>query len=60
MNLWGKLFLSLELPTFEEIFKVTSVPFFIPDYNLLSGKMNNFMLFYVIKYYIELFYIDII
>ena len=28
-NLWGKLFSSLESPTtFEEIFKVTSVPFF--------------------------------
>ena len=36
-NLCGKLSLSLESPTtFEEIFKVTSVPFFIPDFNLLS------------------------
>ena len=33
-NLCGKLFSSLESPTtFEEIFKVTSVPFFIPNFN---------------------------
>ena len=32
-----KLFSSLESPTtFDEIFKVTSVLFFIPDFNLLS------------------------
>ena len=31
-NLWEKLFLSTEPPiTFDEIFKATSVPFFIPD-----------------------------
>ena len=31
-NLCGKLFLSLESPIkFDETFKVTSVPFFIPD-----------------------------
>ena len=42
-NLCGKLFSSLESPiTFEEIFKVTSVPFFIPDFNLLSYKLDNF------------------
>ena len=35
-NLCGRLFSSLESPTiFEEIFKVTSVPFYIPDFNLL-------------------------
>ena len=33
-NLRRKLFSSLELPTtFEEIFKVTLVPFFILDFN---------------------------
>ena len=42
-NLSGKLFSSLESPTtFDEIFKVTSVPFFIPDYNLLSYELNIF------------------
>ena len=34
-NLWRKLFSSLESPTtFEEFFKDTSVPFFIPCFNL--------------------------
>ena len=54
-NLWGKLFSLLESPTgklfsllesptiFDEIFKVTSVPFFIPDFNSLSCKLDNFM-----------------
>ena len=42
-NLCGKLFSSLESPTtFDEIFKVTSVPFFIPDFNLLSCELDNF------------------
>ena len=42
-NLWGKLFSSLESPrTFDESFKVTSVPFFIPDFNLLSCELDNF------------------
>ena len=42
-NLCGKLFPSLEWPTiFDECFKVTSVPFFIPDFNLLSCKLDNF------------------
>ena len=36
-NLLRKLFSSLESPTtFEKIFKVTSVPFFVPDFDLLS------------------------
>ena len=36
-NLCGKLFSSLESPTtIDESFKVTSVSFFIPDFNLLS------------------------
>ena len=42
-NLCRKLFSSLEsLTTFDEIFKVTSEPFFIPDFNLLSCRLENF------------------
>ena len=38
------LFSSLESPTtFDEIFKVTSVFFFIPDFNSLSCQLGNFM-----------------
>ena len=41
-NLRGKLFSSLESPTtFDEIFKGTSVQFFIPDFNLLSCELDN-------------------
>ena len=41
-NLCGKLFSSLESPaTCGEIFKVTSLPFFIPDFNLLSCELDN-------------------
>ena len=29
-------------PTFDESFKVTSVPFFVPDFNLLSSELDNF------------------
>ena len=44
-NLCRKLFSSLELPTtFDESFKVTSVPSFIPNFNLLSCELDNFML----------------
>ena len=51
-NLRGKLVSSLESPnTFEERFKVTSVPFFIPDFNLLSCKLDNFA-FEVLLYYV--------
>ena len=33
-NLWGKLVSSLDSPTtFDEKFKITSVPFFIPNVN---------------------------
>ena len=40
-NLRG--FSLLELPTtFDEIFKVFSVPFFIPDFKLLSYELDNF------------------
>ena len=53
----GKISLTLESPTtFDERFKVTSVPFFISDFNLLSCELDNLHL----KFYIESFYIDII
>ena len=43
-NLCRKLFSSLVSPTtFDEIFRVTSVPFFIPDFNLLGCELDNFM-----------------
>ena len=52
-----KIFSSLESPTtFDKTFKVTSVPFFIPNFNLLSCELDNFTF---IKCYIESFYIDI-
>ena len=42
-NLCGKLILSLESPiTLDERFKVTSVPFFIHDFNLLSCELESF------------------
>ena len=42
-NLHEKLVSSLEFPIkFYERFKVTSVPFFITDFNLLSCKFENF------------------
>ena len=53
-NLWGKLFSSLESPTIlDEIFKVTSVPFFIADFNLLDWELDNLtfkVLYWVILY----------
>ena len=43
-NLHGKLVSSLESPTaFYERFRLTSVPFFIPYFNLLSCKLDNFI-----------------
>ena len=49
-----KLFSSVESPTkFVESFKVTLVPFFIPDFNLLSCKFYSFTfkeLYRVISY----------
>ena len=54
-NLCGKLFASLEFPTtFDEIFKVTLVPFFSTDFNLLSCELNNFYIRAKIKF--EYFY----
>ena len=42
-NLCEKLISSLVLPiAFNKRFNVTSVPFFIPDYNLLSCELDNF------------------
>ena len=42
-DLCAKLFSSLELPTtFEEIFKVTLAPFFIPDFNLDKLQIRQF------------------
>ena len=58
-NLCGKLFSLLEsTTTFDEIFKVTSAPFFIPDFNLLSCELDNLtfkVLYWVIlcRYYIK-------
>ena len=43
-NLCGKLVSSLELPIkFDERFKATSAPIFIPDFNLLSCELDNFI-----------------
>ena len=39
-NLCGKLTSSIESPTkFEKSFKFTTVSFFVPDFNLLSGEL---------------------
>ena len=48
-NLWGKL-----MSTLDESLKVTSVPFFIPDFNLFSYSLNTFtfkVLYWVIFYW---------
>ena len=59
-NLCRKLFSSLESPTiFDEIFKVTTVLFFIPDFFIPSYYVANYTILRL-KYYIEIFYIDII
>ena len=42
-NFCEKLVSSLELPIkLDERFKVTSVPFFMSDFNLLSYELDNF------------------
>ena len=42
--LYGKLVSTLEsTTTFDQIFTVTSVPFFIPEYNILSCELDNFI-----------------
>ena len=41
-NLWGKLYLLLDLRiTFDKRFKVTSIPFYVPDFKLLSCELDN-------------------
>ena len=53
-NLCGKLVSSLELAIkFDERFKVTSVPFFVADFNLLGCELDSFtfnVLYWVIFY----------
>ena len=59
-NLQVRLVLSLELlTTFDKRFNVISVPFYIPNFSVLSCKLDNFI-FEVLKYYTESFYINII
>ena len=56
-KLCRKLVSSLEFPVkFDERFKVTSVPFFMRDFNLLSCELQIFNL----TCYTELFHINII
>ena len=54
-HLYDELFRSLESrTTFDESFKVTSVTFFITNFNLLSSELDNFilkMLYWVILYW---------
>ena len=58
-NSWAKLLSSLESQTtFDESFAVTSVPYFILDFNLLSYELDNFTFealhwFTLYWYYIE-------
>ena len=43
-TLCRKLFPLLESPTiFVEVFKATSVTFFIPDSNFLSSELDNYL-----------------
>ena len=53
-NLWGNIVSKLELPiAFDERFKVSSVLFFISDFNLLSLELDSFafkVLYWVIVY----------
>ena len=49
-NLCRKLVSSLELSIkFDETFSVTSVPFFIADFSLLSYELDNFYILPVIS-----------
>ena len=54
-NLWEKLFSSLESPTtFDENFRVISLPFFMPNFNLLSCDLDNStfkVLYWVVLYW---------
>ena len=50
-NLCGKLVSSLELPIkFDERFKVTAVPFFIADFNLVGCELENFTFNFTISH----------
>ena len=50
--LYGKLVPWSEFPIkFDEKFKVTSVPFFIPDFNLISCELDNLTLNVFIESY---------
>ena len=54
-NLCGKKFSSLESPaTFDESFEVTSVPFFIPDFTLLSCELDKFT--FKVLYWVGLYW----
>ena len=54
-NLCGKLLSSLKPPTtFDESFKVIPVPFFIPDFNLLSCELDNFT--FKVLYWVNLYW----
>ena len=58
-NLWGKLFSSLESAIIiDERFKVTSVPFFVTGFNLLSCELDNFAInvFYWVVSMLILYY----
>ena len=57
-NFCGKLLSSLELPkTFDESFKVTSGPFFIPDFNWLACKNRQYYIWSVkLSHFILIFY----
>ena len=53
-NLCGKLVSLLVLPaTFDEIFKATLVPFFVPDFDFISCELGRF----TFKCYIGSFHI---
>ena len=55
-NLYGKLVSSLQSAiTFDEIFKVTSVLFIIPGFNLLSCELDNFT-FKVLSHFVLILY----
>ena len=58
-DLCEKLFKSLESPTtFDDISKVTSVPFFISDFNLLSCELDKSVILshFILKQKIKLEY----
>ena len=53
-DLCGKLISSFEFPIkFDKRCKITSVPFFIPDFNLLSCELDSFTInvFYLVILY---------